>query len=300
MMIKVIDYKDTTNIYELYQEVLKLSKFAYMSGWYFRYCYPVFVYLCGMFENIPQHHPFLLQHQPNFRDIGGMRTLDGHTVKTGLLYRSGDLSRLSEEDIRKIEEIGIRMIIDFRSDRELMNYPTPRISTVKDNKRITIIDSARETAERMMVENDKEGLETLLVRDYRRMVRDHQDDLREFFRVLATTVNLPLVYHCAAGKDRTGLASYLLLIAVGVTAEDAWKDYFLSNEHLKPVVDKIVRKIIDAGNPNGEIIRPLMEVRTEYLDAALDEINDRYGTIDIFLTDVLHADRPALKRKYLR
>ena len=131
------------------------------------------------------------------------------------------------------------------------------------------------------------------------MVRDHQDDLREFFRVLATTGNLPLVYHCAAGKDRTGLASYLLLIALGVSAEDARKDYFLSNEHLKPVVDKIVRKIIDAGNTNGEIIRPLMEVRTEYLDAALDEINDRYGTMDIFLTDVLHADRSALQRKYL-
>ena len=225
--------------------------------------------------------------------------MEGKVVRTGLLFRSGDISKLSEEDIRIIEEIGIRMTVDFRSDRELINYPTPRISTVEESKRITIIDSARDTAERMLSENDANGLETILVKDYRRMVRDHQDDFREFFRVLTSTDKLPLVYHCAAGKDRTGLATYLLLIALGVSEVDARKDYMLSNQFLKPVFEKIIRKVIEAGNPNGQIIRPLMEVRSEYLDAALEEIDNQFKTVDRFLTDVLQVDRIRLKDKYL-
>ncbi len=225
--------------------------------------------------------------------------MEGKVVRTGLLFRSGDLSKLSEEDIRIIEEIGIRMTVDFRSDRELINYPTPRISTVEESKRITIIDSARDTAERMLSENDANGLETILVKDYRRMVRDHQDDFREFFQVLTSTDKLPLVYHCAAGKDRTGLATYLLLIALGVSEVDARKDYMLSNQFLKPVFEKIIRKVIEAGNPNGQIIRPLMEVRSEYLDAALEEIDNQFKTVDRFLTDVLQVDRIRLKDKYL-
>ncbi|MBE0646575.1 MAG: tyrosine-protein phosphatase [Bacteroidales bacterium] len=253
----------------------------------------------SMFDSMPKQIPFLLKNQPNFRDIGGIPTMDGRSIKSGLLYRSGDLSRLDKEDIVRIEEIGIRMIIDFRSDRERINYPTPPIATVQENRRITIVDSARDTAERMLKENDVAGLETILIKDYRRMVRDHQDDFREFFRILATTENVPLIYHCAAGKDRTGLASYLLLIALGVSVEEARKDYFLSNTHLKHVLEKIIVKIKDAGNPNAEIIRPLMEVRAEYLDAALEEIELQFHSVNSFLTDILYVDLPKLRNKYL-
>ncbi len=253
----------------------------------------------SMFDTTPLHIPVILKNQPNFRDIGGIPTMDGEVVRAGLLYRSGDFSRLSEEDIRRIEEIGIRMIIDFRSDRELINYPTPPIASVRENKRIMIIDSARDTAERMLGENDAEGLETILIKDYRRMVRDHQDDFREFFRILASTDQLPLMYHCAAGKDRTGLATYLLLIALGVSREEARKDYMLSNTHLKPLADRVIREVMEAGNPNSEILRPLMEVRREYLDAALEEIEYHYHTVDLFLTEILDVNFIALKDKYL-
>ncbi|MFC2102526.1 tyrosine-protein phosphatase [Bacteroidota bacterium] len=251
-----------------------------------------------MYDSMPHQIPVILKNQPNFREIGGIPTTDGRIVKPGLLYRSGDLSRLDEDDIRRIEEIGIRMVIDFRSDRELINYPTPQISTVEERKRITIVDSARDTAERMLKENDVAGLETILVKDYRRMVKDHQDDFREFFNILTTTDQLPLMYHCAAGKDRTGLASYLLLIALGVSHEEARKDYFLSNNYLKLVLEKIISKVREAGNPNAEIIRPLMEVRAEYLDAALEEIEVGFGGVNRFLYEVLNVNTARLKEKY--
>ncbi len=251
-----------------------------------------------MFNKPPDFFQTILVNQPNFRDLGAIPTADGRSVKPGLLYRSGDLSKLSEEDIINLEQMGIRMIIDFRSDREVIKYPTPRIPGIAETKRIVIVDSARDVAEKMLNEDDAEGLETILVKDYRRLVNDHQDDFREFFRVLATTDQLPLMYHCAAGKDRTGLATYLLLLALGVSESDARRDYLLSNVFLKPLAEKFIREVDDAGK-NGEILRPLMEVREEYLDSALEEIELKYGGPGKYLYDLLEVDKEALQKKYL-
>ncbi|NQV01794.1 MAG: tyrosine-protein phosphatase [Bacteroidia bacterium] len=252
-----------------------------------------------MFDLSPDSLKPILVSQPNFRDIGGIPAMNGGVVKTGILYRSGDLSKLSEEDLRRMEEIGIRMIIDFRSDREIVNYPTPEITTVRKKNRITVVDSARDEAERMLEENDEEGISTILIRDYRRMVIDHQDDFREFFKLLTTTEHIPLVYHCAAGKDRTGLATYLLLLSLGVSKTEARRDYLLSNVYLKPLAEKIILEVTDTGK-NGEILRPLMEVREEYLDAALGEINRQSGTIERYLNEVLQVDNTALQQRYLK
>jgi len=241
----------------------------------------------------------ILFEQPNFRDIGGILSEDGRKIRSGVLYRSGDFHQLSGEDIHTMESLGIRMVIDFRSDREVKKHPTPAISTVLTREHIAIVDSARDDALTMLMTNDAVGLEQLLVRDYRRMINEHTEDFRRFFQLLADTDHLPLVYHCAAGKDRTGLATYLLLRALGVSEENARQDYLLSNEYLKTTADRIIREVREAGNPNSEILRPLMEVRAEYLDAALDELGKQHGHIDLFLDRVLRVDRQLLQDKYL-
>jgi len=251
-----------------------------------------------MFKSGEEFPVKLLVGSPNFRDLGGIRTEDERMIKRGLLYRSGDLAHLSASDIETMEKIGVRMIIDFRSDREIIKYPTPKIETVAVQKRIPIPDSAREEAERLFAERDTAGLAIVLIRDYKRMIHDHTDDYREFFHVLATTDQLPLVYHCAAGKDRTGLATYLLLRALGVSDREAREDYLLSNLYLKNLAEKVISKITAKGN-NGEMLRPMMEVRSAYLDSALEYISDKYGSLDIFLWKILQADGTTLKKKYL-
>ena len=242
----------------------------------------------------------ILINHPNFRDVGGFKTADGKIVKSGVLYRSGSMSDLTRDEMDKLISLGIQMIIDFRSDSEVIQYPTPSIPSTQKIKRIPIVDSARGRAEQMMKAGDALGLSTLLVHDYRRMVKDHQDDLREFFRELATTKHLPLIYHCAAGKDRTGLSTYLLLLALGVSEKDARADYLKSNELLKPTADRIILEVQQAGNPNSEIIRPLMEVRESYLDAAIDEILHQYGSVDAFLVHGLKIEAGLLRERFLR
>lgn len=234
----------------------------------------------------------------NFRDLGGIRTNDGHRVRQGLLFRSGDLYSLSEEDIRKLELLKLATIIDLRAQREIDSRPDKPVSTIKESIHIGIHDAAREKAEMFLSNNDARGLETVLIGDYVRMVDLHQADFRQFLKILESTENLPLVYHCAAGKDRTGMATVFLLSALGVGMQDIWDDYMATNLFTAGYIEKIIRKVSSKGL-NGDILRPLLEVRPEYLQAALDHIDQQYRGLEYYVSEILGADAPSLRNKYL-
>jgi protein-tyrosine phosphatase len=240
----------------------------------------------------------ILTAQPNFRDLGGIPATNGHSIRRGMLFRSGDLSTLTEEDIKKLETIGLTTIVDFRAPREIDKRPDKQIGTVKEFIQIPIHDTARDMAEKYFDSNNAEGLETVLVGDYRRLITDHVPGFRKFFGIVSLTDNLPLVFHCAAGKDRTGLASMMLLFSLGVGFSAIWKDYLDSNLYTTPMMQKIIKKLTEKGK-NGAILRPLLEVREAYLNAALDQIEKSYGSMDYFLQKVLHADYDLLRRRYL-
>ena len=240
----------------------------------------------------------ILSSQPNFRDLGGIRTMDGRKVKPGLLFRSGDFFSLTTEDLARLAEMKLACIIDLRAKREIDRRPGKTIGTVKEIIHIDIHDAARDRAEKFLEEDDAEGLETVLTGDYIRMVGTHQRDFRKFLEILANTENLPLVYHCAAGKDRTGLATVFLLSALGVNMQHIWDDYMATNEFTRTYAEKIILKVTESGK-NGEILRPLLEVRREYLQAALDEITGISGSLQDFVNVVLKANTAKLQGKYL-
>ena len=234
----------------------------------------------------------------NFRDLGGIRTADGRSIKSGLLFRSGDFFSLSSEDIRKLEKMGLAMIIDFRAMREIIQRPDQEISTVRQVTHIDIHDAARDKAEKFLENNDAKGLETVLIGDYIRMIDTHPADFKRFLHILASTDNLPLVYHCAAGKDRTGLATVFLLVALGVEMDHIWDDYMATNQFAASYTEKIISKVTKSGL-NGEILRPLLEVRKEYLTAALARIDEKYDGLINFVENILDADVVGLREKYL-
>jgi protein-tyrosine phosphatase len=190
------------------------------------------------------------------------------------------------------------MIIDLRAGREIDHRPDKRISTVHEIIHIDIHDAARDKAEQFLAENDAEGLENVLIGDYRRMVRAHQTDFKKFLDILAFTENLPLLYHCAAGKDRTGMATVFLLHALGADPDAIWKDYMETNIRTAAFVEKIIKKVNEAGQ-NGSILRPLLEVRREYLQSAMDEMELHYGGLDHYVRNILKADVDRLRERYL-
>lgn len=240
----------------------------------------------------------ILKSQLNFRDLGGLPAADGRKVKPGLLFRSGELYSLSDEDIRYLESINLALVIDFRAQREILKRPDKKISSVRDHIHIDIHDTARDTAEQFLAQNDAAGLANVLVRDYRRLVNDHQKDFSRFLHILACTEELPAVFHCAAGKDRTGLAAVFLLAALGVDIETIRHDYIATNDYTIDYTRKIIEKVITNGQ-NGEILRPLFEVRNEYLNAALDEIDNNFGGLYTFVRETLKADVVKLQDKFL-
>jgi protein-tyrosine phosphatase len=234
----------------------------------------------------------------NFRDLGGIVAADGRRVKSGLLFRSGDLHSLSDEDVDVLTRMELATIIDFRASREIARRPDRTIPTVKEVIHIDIHDAARDKAEKFFANNDAKGLETVLIGDYIRMVELHQSDFKRFLAILATTEKLPLVYHCAAGKDRTGLATAILLHGLGVDRETIWTDYMATNIHAAVSMEKIMRKATESGM-NGAILKPLLEVRREYLQAAIDRIETKYQGFEFYVQNILHADFDRLQQKYL-
>ncbi len=215
-----------------------------------------------------------------------------------MLFRSGDFFSLSDEDILTLEHLCLSAVIDLRAKREIEKRPDKAISTVKETIHIDIHDYAREKSEKFLENNDAKGLETVLIGDYIRMVNIHQADFRRFLHILATTENLPLVYHCAAGKDRTGMATVFLLTALGIDMQQIWEDYMATNLFSASFTEKIIRKVTESGL-NGAILRPLLEVREEYLGAAIKEIDLKYSGLKIYVEKVLRADTSKLREKYL-
>jgi protein-tyrosine phosphatase len=215
-----------------------------------------------------------------------------------MLFRSGDLFSITPEDRERLETMKLAAIIDLRAAREIARRPDQSVATVKELIHIDIHDAARDRAEKFLEKNDARGLETVLIGDYLRMVTIHQEDFTRFLDILAGTENLPLVYHCAAGKDRTGMATVFLLAALGAGMSTIRQDYLATNDFTRNYAQKIMQKVTESGQ-NGEILRPLLEVRDEYLDAALGEIDRISGSLESYVVDVLKADVPRLREKYL-
>jgi protein-tyrosine phosphatase len=230
----------------------------------------------------------------NFRDLGGLRTKEGRYVKWGQIFRSDDLYQLTKEDLRYLSSIPLTTIVDFRSKEEIAAAPDKKAASVKETYTLSItpgnlLNIPLWTAKNFsapQVDTLMMSLNTLLVTD-----PDAIAKYRLFFGLLQSAHNTPLLFHCSAGKDRTGMAAALVLAALGVDEEIILNDYLLSNVYL---ADKYAP--IKAEYPG---LSSLYEVKPAFLQAGLQQIKEEYGSIENFLTEVLHVDLDRMKALYL-
>lgn len=241
---------------------------------------------------------YILPSRPNFRDLGGISVRNGRTIRHGLVFRSGDLFSLKPEDLPGLERAGLRTIIDFRSGPEISRRPDDLLPTVTHRIHLPINEATHDFDPKTINESQPEDFLHVLADDYRRIVRRQTAVFRKFFEIIQDPGHLPVVYHCAAGKDRTGLATWFLLSALDVPEEVIRADYLATNVFAKDLADKIIAKTNEKGI-RGEVIRPFLEVRNEYIDAALDEIETSYGGMDLFLANHVGADKEILRKIFL-
>lgn len=239
----------------------------------------------------------------NFRDFGGWTTREGRTVTMGQLFRSGHLSRATPDDLARIDALGLKALADLRQPGERSREP----NTLPKNAPSVIFETAHGGYdEAPHLQFLREGhltvasVQTYMVSAYQRIPMEphHQQIFGDVFRQLLD--GKPLLIHCAAGKDRTGILAALILSAIGVDRQQVMEDYMLTNTavDIDALLPSIAQRIAEQSGQSVEAwaLRPMLGVEAEFLDAAFGVI----GPLDHYFEHALgitQTDREALRDK---
>ncbi|KGL38143.1 protein tyrosine phosphatase [Listeria newyorkensis] len=246
----------------------------------------------------------------NIRDLGGYKTTDGKTVKPHKLIRAAELANLSKNDIKKLTSTySLAEIIDFRTNSEVKAKPDPVIKNVDYIHDSIMKDNGSSTsAQDMMASLAKmDNPEQFLISANKSFVTDQQsiDGYKLFFQELLNNKEGAVLWHCTAGKDRTGFGTALVLAALGVDQKTIMNDYLLSNKYRatenQKTIDALAKQTDNPKILSG--MKAILDVRPAYLNAAFDEINAKYGSTDAFLKQGLgltDKDIKKLKKTYLQ
>ena len=278
----------------------------------------------------------------NIRELGGIKTRDGHKVKKGCFLKSGHLYRATDADLQKLrDDYQVKLIVDLRTEHERNVMPDPCIKGVSDVwnplymeniQGLAFTRSDREILEdhlkalfivnqkadekteyamndvRQMVMADDFDPDAYMARMYQKFVNNQiiQKQMKQFFALLMNNREGAILWHCSAGKDRTGMITALVLYALGVSKEDIIEDYMASQESSEDAVDLILEKLFPIAEPGNAqyqaIARRLFAARECYIEAFFDAIEKDYISVDNYLQKALelHVDNYVrLKTLYL-
>ena len=236
-----------------------------------------------------EHRKILLDGTSNTRELGGYKTKDGKSLKWGVLYRSDKLSELTDPDQKYLTQLGIKTVIDFRSEEEKQNEPDQVPSNLKYIEMPIEADGAiRPKVEAILKGDLNEDVGAILIETNKEFISDFSGVFKSFIESLVENQE-PTLFHCTAGKDRAGFAAALVLLAVGVPEEIVIEDYMKTNKYTEETIQDYINKInlYSLGNVDAEILRPLLGVEERFIRAALDEIKLNYGSVESFIKDGL-------------
>jgi len=244
----------------------------------------------------------------NFRDVGGYKTTGGREVKWNVLFRSGALSRLTDDDLTMLSSLDIELLVDLRAQSEQEHAPN-RLPPKKkpDVVNLPIWPVATTKVERWLLAGgiseyqpkDNEGVPdtpSAMRNFYQSYVRDHRWQWSTLLHRLAGGTTRRALLHCAGGKDRTGVGIAVLLRALGVPQETVIEDYLLTNL----VIDRWILEDHPEGVPS--FLRSVMAADQSYVEAAFAYIDMVFGSFDNYLREGLNftdSKREMLCKAYL-
>lgn len=233
----------------------------------------------------------------NFRDLGGYLTGDGREVKWGQLYRSAQLDRLSQKGIDDMAAMGIQVVVDLRFSDETNRYPTIR-EAVPDADLLSWHDEAETQAtgesddiqrswKDSLATNDPDQVREAMRVNYPKKLYSH----RAIYRTMLLRLSqgqLPLVFHCAAGKDRTGVAAALILSLLGVSNEQIIADYLLTQNEIQHLLETWMSGGAGHNDDSADfqkklasyprnVVQPVFDADERYIQTLLSYVDSRYG-----------------------
>ena len=252
----------------------------------------VFLSSCNTNNNNEYSRILPLEGGFNFRDMGGYESADGKTVKWGHVFRSDEMGRLTPADLDYLNSIPLRTVVDFRSEEEIKASSDKRPASVVNTYELMINPGNHSSMGDVRKFTNEQG-EEFMKELNRMLVSDPAivGQYKTFFALLQDEKQIPLIFHCTAGKDRTGLGAALFLASLGVDEKTIFEDYMLSNQQLEAKYKSYTDSLPQ--------LKPLFEVRPQYLRAAFDTIKENHGSIEKYLRDALDVDTELMKRLYL-
>jgi protein-tyrosine phosphatase len=236
-----------------------------------------------------------LQGATNFRDLGGYPGQDGRPVRWRRLFRSDHLGGLTEADKALLTRLGLARAFDFRgqAERAAVTYELPGVTQHSLAIEPTVVQRLQDLVSSGQALTPERAAE-LMTELYRALVNDQSHRFAELFEHLLQAEG-PVVFHCTAGKDRTGFAAALILLALGVPRDLVLEDYLITNRVFQhpPAAQ---------GGLPAEVLAVLWRVQPGFLEAALHAVDTDHGGVERYLSKRLGmgpAARQQLAQRYL-
>jgi len=233
-----------------------------------------------------------MQGTVNFRDAGGYKTKDGKSVTWGKVYRSADVSKLTEKDLKVLADRHIHTVIDFRGVKESAAAPDHLLPDTKYTLSPAGSDSLPDA--KSMIAAIKKG--DFMLKFYSDVTPLGERYKPMFQQLLTLPDGEALMYHCTGGRDRTGMATALFLYVLGVDQATIEADYTASNVYLEPVMGKMFKGLTMGTGLDEAQVRNAMELKPEYLRAMFAAINEKYGSVEGFLKKEMGIGEKELKQ----
>ena len=218
----------------------------------------------------------------NFRDLGGYPTTSGGKVPEGLLYRSDDLFRLSESDLAVMETLGIKTVIDLRTEIEAQirgRFPVDKLPL--DYVRKSLIDISAD-----YTSASGNGANDFIFHRYVQILTQGSEAIRQVLERLFDPQSLPAVFHCAIGKDRTGLVAALALETMGVERSYVALDYALTERSIDAMLawlDTVIPRVAKALRQLPPVV---MSAKAENMERVLAWMDENYGGVPGYLAQI--------------
>jgi len=241
-----------------------------------------------------------LQGAINFRDIGGYATKDGKHVKWGKIYRSASLNKLTDADVQKLQNLSIHTVADFRGPYEVAIAPDKIPATAV---RISLPAGSEQIGDSTYMKNmiKRMSNDSSLYRFYSDLTPFTARYKPVFQELLHMNQDSALLFHCSAGKDRTGIAAALILYALGVNEQTIMDDYLATNYYRSAENERAKMGMMKMYGLDEKTASNMMAAKDTYLMATFASIKKQYGTVDAYLAKEMSLSKDniaTLKKLY--
>jgi len=248
----------------------------------------------------------LLKEQNNTRNFSHIWTESGEAIRPDII-RSNMLTRKEQTSILNCYEL--KTIIDFRISEEGGGSKNPTYTDAMINHLpIAFGNMDFKKISELLIIGEIEMIDSLIESGYRAFSSDFKDEVKSFFSVLLNEDNLPIAFHCSAGKDRTGIFSVLFLIALGVSRDDVINDYMETNNRINAKkisgkIDEYIKLKSSVNLPFSEksiqVLETLFVVKKSWIEIFIQGTNESFGSVESYLKDEIKLDMEKFKKIYL-